>query len=151
MTSHITEFEGMIAPLTRSLRPSLILWYQGEANSNDPGPQYQCQMEALITEWRKAFQIPRAPFFLVQLAPYYEPPCPQQPAIPCGIGHTYPVTRIAEGAAADALDADGGPPTGYNVLSVFKAGASNPRLVFRFAMVPSNHALCHRTDDLTHH
>ena len=48
-------YHGMIEPLTRSLRPMLALWYQGEANSNDPPDTYQCQLESLVAEWRGAF------------------------------------------------------------------------------------------------
>ena len=48
-------YRGMIEPLTRSLRPMLSLWYQGESNSNDPPDTYQCQLESLVAEWRGAF------------------------------------------------------------------------------------------------
>lgn len=32
-------YNGMIAPLTLSTSPSLVLWYQGEADQNVPGPE----------------------------------------------------------------------------------------------------------------
>ena len=63
-------YHGMVEPLTRSLRPMLALWYQGEADANDPPAAYQCQLESLVAEWRDAFNRTAMPFFVVQLAPY---------------------------------------------------------------------------------
>lgn len=34
---------------------------------NEPGAQYQCFLEAMITEWRAAFNNTQLPFFLVQV------------------------------------------------------------------------------------
>ena len=64
---------------------------QGEANSHDPANYYGCQLEAMIEEWRSesVFNNSRLPFFVVQLAPYYEPPCSSGHK-PCGIGTNYP-------------------------------------------------------------
>lgn len=107
-------YRGMIEPLTRSLRPALSLWYQGESNSNDPPDAYQCQLEALVVEWRVAFNRSTMPFFAVQLAPYWEPPCepPPKNVTPCGIGDHYPAIRIAQANAMALLEAETGAPSG---------------------------------------
>jgi hypothetical protein len=70
---------------------------QGEANANEPATYYGCQLEAMIEEWRseKAFNNSALPFFLVQLAPYYEPPCITGHKQPCGIGTDFPCVRVA--------------------------------------------------------
>lgn len=79
---------GMVAPLAPSLRPVLALWYQGEADStNLPTTErdYTCGLRALIQDWRGMLQRPKLPFFLVQLAPYWQdPPRTNFPAVRVG-------------------------------------------------------------------
>jgi sialate O-acetylesterase len=60
-------YNGMIAPLGRfGLRG--VAWYQGEANGGlGDARQYQGQLAALFTDWRRQFEFP-LPFFVVQLA-----------------------------------------------------------------------------------
>jgi len=73
----------------------------------------------MISEWRLRFDDPNLPFFLVQLAPYWEPPCGSPgvaPTEPCGIGTNFPHTRIEEAAAAMALETYA--PTGYAITHV---------------------------------
>jgi hypothetical protein len=94
---------GMIQPLTLSLRPFLTLWYQGEANSGDVPSTYQCQLEAMIAEWRALFNSSSMPFFVVQLAPYWQK----------NVGSTYPAIRIAQAQATDNSMHSG--PSGYAV------------------------------------
>ena len=96
---------GMIQPLTQSLRPSLALWYQGESNSHDPPSTYRCQLEAMIAEWRAAFNS-SIPFFLVQLAPYWQGR---------RTGATYPAIRIAQAKAVKTMMAETGVASGYCV------------------------------------
>ena len=111
-------YHGMIEPLVRSLRPTLALWYQGEANSDEPPRDYQCQLESLIAEWRGAFNRTAMPFFVVQLAPYWQPPCPPSPppnTAPCGIGTDYPAIRIAQAKATANTEADTGVASGYAI------------------------------------
>lgn len=58
---------GMIAPL----QPYAIrgaIWYQGEANSGQPGP-YEGLLPAMIADWRQVWGN-EMPFLFVQLAPY---------------------------------------------------------------------------------
>ena len=45
-----------------------------------------------MQEWRSqaGFNNSALPFFLVQLAPYYEPPCNGKQPGPCGIGKNFP-------------------------------------------------------------
>jgi sialate O-acetylesterase len=49
-----------------------VLWYQGEANANDPDGYAQL-MPAWMADWRRAFNAPDLPFFVVQLAAYGPP------------------------------------------------------------------------------
>ena len=59
-------YNGMIAPhVPASL--SGVLWYQGEANADQPGT-YEVMFRALIESWRGRFQQPNLPFYWVQLA-----------------------------------------------------------------------------------
>eukprot|EP00038_Savillea_parva_P009301 m.182602 g.182602 ORF g.182602 m.182602 type:complete len:550 (+) comp15578_c0_seq1:186-1835(+) len=104
-------YRGMIEPLTKSLRPFLILWYQGEANQDDPGPQYQCRVESMIREWRFVFNNSALPFFLVQLAPLYQPQCKPDATPPQASCITFPHTRIAQASATTNVTA----PSGYCV------------------------------------
>ena len=70
-------FNGMITPLVPfALRGAI--WYQGEANTNDPG-MYRKLFPLMIGDWRKAFRLPNMPFYYVQIAPYeYGPATPSQ-------------------------------------------------------------------------
>jgi sialate O-acetylesterase len=61
-------YNGMLAPLTRyAIKGSL--WYQGESNAYK-GSAYDVRMPAMIQNWRQAWNIKDAPFFMVQLAPF---------------------------------------------------------------------------------
>ena len=93
----------------------LALWYQGESNANDPPAAYQCQLESLVAEWRGAFNRTVLPFFVVQLAPYWEPECKnvtKNAATPCGIGANSPAIRIAQARAMASAEAESGAPSG---------------------------------------
>ncbi len=46
-----------------------VLWYQGEANTSDPG-LYRRLFPALVTQWRQLFGVPDLPFYYVQIAPW---------------------------------------------------------------------------------
>ncbi len=45
------------------------LWYQGEANRNEPG-QYEKLMPGLVENWRSEWGIGEFPFYYAQIAPY---------------------------------------------------------------------------------
>jgi len=46
-----------------------VLWYQGEANSNEPA-LYKKLFPALVAQWRRFFRSPDLPFYYVQIAPW---------------------------------------------------------------------------------
>jgi sialate O-acetylesterase len=61
-------------PMVKPLAPYGLrgfLWYQGESNlMADDNLIYTAKMQALITGWRTAWELPEAPFYYVQLAPH---------------------------------------------------------------------------------
>ena len=61
-------FNAMIAPLGNSPIKGVV-WYQGESNSGHPDT-YPRLLGTLISDWRKQFDTPRLPFFIVQLPDY---------------------------------------------------------------------------------
>ena len=61
-------FNGMIAPLGPTKFKG-VLWYQGESNSAHPST-YPALLGTLIYEWRKQFDQPQLPFFVIQLPEY---------------------------------------------------------------------------------
>lgn len=61
-------FNAMIKPMAGyGIRGAI--WYQGEANRNDPGI-YQKLMTGLVANWRTEWGMGDMPFFYVQIAPY---------------------------------------------------------------------------------
>ncbi|WP_020533072.1 sialate O-acetylesterase [Flexithrix dorotheae] len=61
-------FNAMINPMVGyGIRGAL--WYQGEANRNEPG-RYEKLMPGLVENWRKEWGIGEFPFYYVQIAPY---------------------------------------------------------------------------------
>ncbi len=58
-------FDGMIAPLIPYAIEGVI-WYQGEANSGEPGV-YKVELPALIRDWRSHWGQGDFPFLVVQL------------------------------------------------------------------------------------
>lgn len=61
-------YNGMVAPWEGFPVKGLI-WYQGEANSADPG-QYKQLFPAFRDEWARLFRNDSLPVYFVQLAPY---------------------------------------------------------------------------------
>ncbi len=61
-------YQAMIHPLAPYAIRGFI-WYQGESNRGD-GTLYAAKKRALIEGWRARFQVPDAPFFFVQIAPF---------------------------------------------------------------------------------
>ena len=61
-------FEHMVMTIA-PVSVSGILWYQGESDDNEDESliRYAESMEAVITDWRTAWNDPKLPFFLVQL------------------------------------------------------------------------------------
>ena len=64
-------YHAMIAPLT-DFPLSGVLWYQGESNTGEPDT-YAEKMQAMMDDWRQAWQQPDLPFFMVQLTNYMAP------------------------------------------------------------------------------
>ncbi len=77
-------WNAMIHPLL-PMRFTAALWYQGEANSNDP-TSYACRFPAMITDWRAKFNLPSLEFVYVQLAAFAS-------------ASTWPRMRAAQSAA----------------------------------------------------
>jgi sialate O-acetylesterase len=61
-------YNARVHPYTRMPIKGAI-WYQAEANIKD-GPAYTAKMQALVSEWRKAWGGDEFPFYFVQLAPF---------------------------------------------------------------------------------
>lgn len=58
-------YNGMIYPI-RHYQVRGAIWYQGESNTGNTS-RYAELVEALITDWRKLWNMPEMPFLLVQL------------------------------------------------------------------------------------
>lgn len=66
-------WNGQVAPLVPYTFKGMI-WYQGEANRDNPD-QYIRLQSAYVKMMREAFNVPDAPFYFVQIAPYpYDDP-----------------------------------------------------------------------------
>lgn len=61
-------FNGMVNPIT-SYTAKGFIWYQGESN-NRRHDDYVKLLKAMITDWRKRWDNPSMPFYMVQIAPY---------------------------------------------------------------------------------
>ncbi|MBU9722210.1 MULTISPECIES: sialate O-acetylesterase [Bacillaceae] len=59
-------FKGMIAPL-RNYTINGVLWYQGESNAANPSG-YSKLFHALVSDWRKYWNLGEFPFIFTQLA-----------------------------------------------------------------------------------
>jgi len=65
-----TLYNGTIAPLQPfALRG--VVWYQGERNARHRGFGYRVALTTLIEQWRRGFENPSLPFYIVQLADWY--------------------------------------------------------------------------------
>ena len=64
-------FNAMIAGATKYPIKGAI-WYQGEGNARD-AVRYRRLLPAMITSWRKAWNQPEFPFYIVQLANFRAP------------------------------------------------------------------------------
>lgn len=63
-------YNGMIAPL-KNIRFKGVIWYQGEANRNDP-TTYESYFNEMSKQWRSHFNQPDLPIYYVELAPFQE-------------------------------------------------------------------------------
>lgn len=61
-------FNAMIHPII-SYKIKGALWYQGEANRNNPG-NYKKLFPAMVKDWRKLWAIGDFPFYYAQIAPF---------------------------------------------------------------------------------
>lgn len=66
--SPTAHYNGMIAPL-RGLGLRGVIWYQGESNRTRAA-QYRRLLTAWMSDWRKTFDQPELPFYMVQIAPF---------------------------------------------------------------------------------
>lgn len=64
-------YNGMIAPLLNYMVRGVI-WYQGESNVSRRN-EYSELLTALISDWRKKFNNPELPFYIVELADFLAP------------------------------------------------------------------------------
>jgi sialate O-acetylesterase len=64
-------YNGMIHPIIK-LGIKGAIWYQGESNAGR-AYQYRALFPAMITDWRKQWNIGDFPFFFVQLANFMQP------------------------------------------------------------------------------
>jgi sialate O-acetylesterase len=110
-----TLYNGTIAPLEPfALRG--VLWYQGERNARVRGWAYREVLTTLIESWRRGFESPELPFFIVQLADWDRP-----------------AKRPRESAIAEAREAQlrvhrSVPHTGLVVaIDTGERGATHPR------------------------
>ena len=60
------NYNGMIAPLTKFPMKGVI-WYQGETNAGSPAGYHE-KFQAMITDWRRNWQLGNFPFIFAQLA-----------------------------------------------------------------------------------
>ena len=63
-----TLFNGQVAPLVPYTFKGMI-WYQGETNRGRPEQYIRLQKE-YVSMMRRLFEVPDAPFYFVQIAPY---------------------------------------------------------------------------------
>lgn len=61
-------YNAMIHPL-KNLRFSAVLWYQGESNV-DRRNEYAELLGIMMKDWRKTFDAPQMPFYIVELADF---------------------------------------------------------------------------------
>lgn len=64
-------YNGMIAPMA-GLPFRGVVWYQGESDV-DINDEYAALMKALVKDWRKTFDNPQLPFYIVELADFLHP------------------------------------------------------------------------------
>lgn len=68
-----TLFNGMIHPLA-PFAVAGVVWYQGESNTGmKQAGEYAQMLRLLMANWRQAFERPKMPFVIVQLANYMAP------------------------------------------------------------------------------
>ena len=68
-----TLFNGMIHPLA-PFAVAGVVWYQGESNTGmKQAGEYDQMLRLLMANWRQAFERPKMPFVIVQLANYMAP------------------------------------------------------------------------------
>lgn len=64
-------YNSMIAPIARdeNIKVKGVIWYQGESNAGNPD-NYGEMLKDMITSWRKLFNNPDLPFYIVELAAF---------------------------------------------------------------------------------
>jgi sialate O-acetylesterase len=64
------HYNSMIAPLGPFTLKGFI-WYQGESNAMIHDARYVEETQLMLDAWRTVFNAPDAPFYYVQIAPFY--------------------------------------------------------------------------------
>lgn len=64
-------YNGMIAPVL-NIPVQGVVWYQGESDV-DIRDQYPALLNSMVNDWRKAFNNPTLPFYIVELADFLHP------------------------------------------------------------------------------
>lgn len=67
----VVLYNAMIHPYT-NLPLAGVVWYQGESNVSRHN-EYGALLETMIADWRKAFDAPEMPFYIVELADFLHP------------------------------------------------------------------------------
>ena len=68
-----TLFNGMVSPLA-PYAVAGVVWYQGESNADGSmANDYASLLRLMMANWRQAFERPKLPFVIVQLANYRQP------------------------------------------------------------------------------
>ena len=71
----VSLFNAMIHPLIPYAIRGMV-WDQGENNAWVNDPIYGTRLAAMINGWRRDWKTPKAPFLIVQIAPYFHYPKP---------------------------------------------------------------------------
>ena len=61
-------YNAMISPL-RNLKFQAVLWYQGESNV-DRRNEYSDLLTGMMRDWRRTFEDPDLPFYIIELADF---------------------------------------------------------------------------------
>ena len=64
----VVMYNGMLHPL-RHFTVKGFLWYQGESNVGH-AEDYRVRLQSMVEQWRREWNDPTLPFYLVELAPY---------------------------------------------------------------------------------
>ena len=97
-------FNGMVAPFV-PLQIKGAIWYQGESNASAMrAPLYGKLFSAMITDWRRHWQIGNFPFLYVQIANYQTDPKDDWPRVREGQRQTLSLINTSMAVTVDVGD-----------------------------------------------